>query len=80
MICVHSIRLCVTSISHRMVDESLTVDAHEERCIEIADVAGAFLRAEQNDYAIVKFKGPAVDALLSVSNEKYHKYGIREKI
>ena len=58
---------------------TLAIDAHEERFLGFADVAGAFLKAEQEDFVLVKFQGPAVDALLHVNYEKYNKYVIKEK-
>ena len=59
---------------------SLTIDAHENRHIAIVDIAGAFLKANQNDYVLVKFKGPAVKALLQINEKKYKKFVVHEKI
>ena len=38
------------------------VDAMEERYIATTDIAGAFLKAEQTDFALVRLQSPAVDA------------------
>ena len=56
---------------------TLTIDALEERHVAIADVAGAFLKADMNDFVVVKIQGPAVDALLSNYQSKYKKYVIQ---
>ena len=55
---------------------TLAIDAKEERHIAIADVAGAFLKADMDDLVIVKLQGPAVDAILKVNKERYNKYVI----
>ena len=57
---------------------SLTIDAHENRYIGIADIAGAFLKANQNDHVIAKFRGPAVEALLRINKTKYGKFIVCE--
>ena len=58
---------------------TLAIDAFEGRDIAIADVAGAFLKADQPDFVMIKLKGPAVKALLHANEEKYLKYVILEK-
>ena len=58
---------------------SLAIDAQEERFLGFADVVGAFLTSDQEDFVAVKFQGPAVDALLHVNHEKYHKFVVKEK-
>lgn len=50
---------------------TLTIDAVEERAIAIADVTGAFLKADQPDFVVIKLRGPAVTAILQVDREKY---------
>ena len=59
---------------------SLTIDAHENRHIAIADIAGAFLKANQDDYVLVKLTGPVVEALLQINEKKYKKFLVHEKI
>jgi len=49
----------------------LTIDAAEERDVATADIAGAFLEANQPDLVIIKMKGPAVDAILQANKKKY---------
>ena len=55
---------------------SLVIDACENRRIAIADIAGAFLKADQNDHVIVKFRSPVVEALLRINKRKYEKFVI----
>ena len=42
----------------------------------MADIAGAFLKADMNDFVVVKLQGPAVDALLNINKSKYGKFVI----
>ena len=58
---------------------TLVVDAAEERHKAIADVAGAFLKADMKDDVIVKLQGPAVDALLKVNKNKYQNYIVKQE-
>ena len=57
---------------------SLIIDAAEGRIVAIADVAGAFLKADMDDFVVVKLQGPAVEALVQINKKKYHRY-ITEK-
>ena len=57
---------------------SLVIDACENRSTAIADIAGAFLKAEQNDHVVVKFRGPAVEALLRINEQKYKQFIVHE--
>lgn len=45
---------------------SLAIDALEGRYIETSDILGAFLKADQDDFVLVKLRGPAVDAMLEI--------------
>ena len=58
---------------------SLAIDAYENCYIGIADIAGAFLKVDQNDHVIVKSQGLAVDALIKINPEKYKKFMVYEK-
>jgi len=58
---------------------TLAIDAFEGRDIAIADVAGAFLKADQPDFVLIKLKGPAVKALLQANEKKYLEYVVIEK-
>ena len=53
---------------------TLVTNTKEGRHITIADIAGAFLKADMNDLVIVKLQGPAVDAILKVNKQRYNKY------
>jgi len=53
---------------------TLAIDAAEERDVATADIAGAFLKADQPDLVIVQMRGPAVSAILQANKEKYEKY------
>ena len=53
---------------------TLAIDAKEERHIAVADIPGAFLKADMPDLVIVKLQGPAVEAILKVNKQKYGKY------
>ena len=53
---------------------SLMMDAAEGRSIAIADVAGAFLKVDMEDFVVVKLQGPAVEALVEINKKKYHRY------
>ena len=69
-----------TALSQDVFLGSLTINAHETRHIAIADLAGAFLKVNQDDYVLVKFKGTAVEALLQINEKKYKKFLVHEKI
>ena len=51
------------ALSFEGVLSMLTIDAAESRHIAIEDVAGAFLKADMEDFAIMKLHGPVVEAL-----------------
>jgi len=53
---------------------TLIIDALEGRDVAIADVAGAFLKAEMKEFVLVKLQGPAVEAILSANRERYARY------
>ena len=50
---------------------SLSIDALENRHVATSDIAGAFLKADQDDFVRVRLSGPAVDAMLKINEEKY---------
>ena len=55
------------------------IDAAEERHVATADVTGAFLKAEMDDFVVVKLQGPAVEALIDINKEIYSTYVSKEK-
>ena len=56
---------------------SLMIDAKEGRDVATADVAGAFLNADMDDFVIMKLEGKFVDTMCSV-NAKYKDYVVLE--
>jgi len=58
---------------------TLVIDAKEDRDVGVSDIAGAFLKAKQRDYVIIKMRGPAVEASLRVNYEKYSPFVVIEK-
>ena len=52
---------------------SLIIDAKEGRDVAIADVVGAYLKANMDDYVLVKLTGTTVDIMCKVSDE-YEKF------
>ena len=48
---------------------SLIIDAKEGRDVAIANVVGAYLKANMLDYVIVKLTGKTVDVMYEVSSE-----------
>ena len=46
---------------------TIIVDAHENRDVGTADVAGAYLKADMNDFVIMKFTGESVDILCEMN-------------
>ena len=56
---------------------SIVVDAHEGRDVATADVAGAYLKANMDDFVLLKFTGESVDILCKM-NKKYAKYVTKE--
>jgi len=58
---------------------TLAVDAVETRDVATADIAGAYLKADQPDHVMIKMRGPAVQAILRVDNKKYAPYVSKER-
>jgi len=58
---------------------TLAVDAVESRDVATADIAGAYLKADQPDHVMIKMRGPAVQAILRVDSRKYKPYVSKEK-
>ena len=52
---------------------SLIIDAHEQSDVAVADVVAAYLKADMNDYTLLKFMGESVDILCKM-NSKYEEY------
>jgi hypothetical protein len=42
---------------------SALIDGHERRDVATADVTGAYLHADMDDYMLLKVEGPSVDIL-----------------
>jgi hypothetical protein len=49
---------------------TILVDAKERRDVATADVVGAYLNADMNDFTLLKLTGKAVDIMVQV-NSKY---------
>jgi hypothetical protein len=56
---------------------SLIVDAHEQRDVAVADVVAAYLKADMNDYTLLKFMGESVDIMCKM-NPKHEEYVTNE--
>jgi hypothetical protein len=52
---------------------TLVIDTMEGRCVGTADVPGAYLQAEMDDFVIMKMTGKSVEALCQ-TNEKYRQF------
>jgi len=50
------------------------IDAYERRHVAVCDIAGAFLKADQPDYVILKLTGHAVEAVVNANREKYERF------
>ncbi len=48
---------------------STMIDAYEERDVATADVAGAYLHADQDDFTLIKLEGASVDIMCDVCEE-----------
>jgi len=57
---------------------TLIVEAFEHRDVAVADVPGAYLCAEMDDFVLVKVRGESV-TILCECNSDYKKYVIKEK-
>jgi len=53
---------------------TLVVDAAEGRDVSVCDVAGAFLKAKQPDFVLLRVTGPAIDAIVRANKEKYQPF------
>lgn len=49
---------------------SVIVDAHEKRDVATADIAGAYLKADMDDFVLMKFTGQSVEIMCEM-NPKY---------
>ena len=59
-----------TVATDALIMVSIVTDAHEQRDVATADIAGAYLKAYMKDYVIMKFTGASVDILCNM-NQKY---------
>ena len=57
---------------------SLLIDAHEHRDVATADIVGAYLLADIQDFVLVKITGETVDIMCRV-NESFKQYVVMEK-
>ena len=48
---------------------SIIIDAHEQRNVATADVAGAYLKAFMDNFVLIKFTGELVDILCKMNLE-----------
>ena len=56
---------------------SLIIDAMEGREVATADVPGAYLHAEMDDFTVLKLTGDMVDIFCEM-NQKYNKFDTHE--
>jgi Reverse transcriptase (RNA-dependent DNA polymerase) len=56
---------------------TIMVDAHESRDVGTADIAGAYLKADMDDFVIIKFTGQSVRILCEM-NPEYKKLVVLE--
>ena len=61
------------TISHDAMMVSLIIDAIEGRDVAIADIKGAYLLADMDEYVLLRMTGQSVDILCNV-NKEYEKY------
>ena len=57
---------------------SMMIDAKEKRDVAIADVVGAYLLANMDDYVLIRLVGEPVDTMCGIS-KGYQKYVTMEK-
>lgn len=57
---------------------SLLIDAREKRDVATADVVGAYLLADMEDYVLVRLTGESVDIMCKV-NKEYENFVVEEK-
>jgi hypothetical protein len=65
------------TVSNDALMISALIDGHEHRDVATADVTGAYLHADMDDFTLLKVEGPSVDILCSVC-EAYREYVIIE--
>ena len=58
---------------------SVMIDAHERRNVATADVAGAYLKANMDDFVIIKFTGESVDILCKMNPSAHVEYVVTKK-
>jgi Reverse transcriptase (RNA-dependent DNA polymerase) len=57
---------------------SIIIDAHEGRDVATADIAGAYLKADMDDFVLMKFTGESVNVLCEL-NHKHLPFVVVEK-
>ena len=57
---------------------SLVIDAHEGRYVVTADVVGAFLLADMEEFTVVKIDGPMISYLVRANPSQFEPYVIYE--
>jgi len=62
------------AITFESLIATFVVDAYERRDVATSDVSGAFLKAEQKDYVLLRLTGEALKAILRANSDKYEKY------
>jgi len=66
------------AITFESLIATLVVDAYENRDVATSDVTGAFLKAKQKDYVLLRLTGEAIDAIIKANPEKYEKHVVLE--
>jgi len=62
------------AITFESLIATFVVDAYEQRDVATSDVSGAFLKAKQKDYVLLRLTGEALKAILRANPDKYEKY------
>ena len=53
---------------------TLVIDSAEERDVAVCDVVGAFLKADQPDFVLLRVTGPVINAIVRANESKYKPY------
>lgn len=67
------------TVSLKALMAIILTTAQEERQVMIADIAGAYLNADMNDFVTMKFDGDMVDYMVEANPDLYAKYVSYEK-
>jgi hypothetical protein len=57
-----------------------TIDAKESKKVVMVDIPGAFLRADNKDYVIMKMVGTLAELMVKTNPKLYQQYVILEKV